>query len=323
MHTPFFNDSTMDHRQRIIGRFQGEMPGPLLICLTGMHGNEMAGVIAAETIFDLLEVEPSINPSFYFRGAAVGLRGNLRAIAEEVRFVDKDLNRQWTEENMQALLDRPAASLQNEDREQRELYDTIKQLVHDIQPERLIILDLHTTAAEGGIFSIPNDTTESLDIAKELHAPVIRGMLAGIKGTTLHYFQGERFGVPTNSVAFEGGQHKDPLSINRSIAAIINCMRTIGCVRGEDVENRHDKLLISYSEGLPKVAKLISRHPVSPEDRFRMNFGFKNFQSVRKGESLAKDVNGDIVAPFDAMLLMPLYQPQGEDGFFLIQPEQY
>ena len=178
---------------------------------------------------------------------------------------------------------------------------------------------MHTTTAYGGIFSIATDDPESLRIAIELHAPVVKGMLKGIRGTTLHYFNNTNFEPETVAVCFESGQHEESLSVNRAIAAITNCMRTVGCVRGEDVENRHDKLLIEYSKGLPKVAELIMTHTIREGDEFRMVPNYKNFQAVKKGEVLAYDKNGPIKATADGHILMPLYQMQGDDGFFLIK----
>lgn len=64
---------------------------------------------------------------------------------------------------------------------------------------------------------------------------------------------------------------------------------------------------------------MISRYGVTEEDRFRMLNGYENFQAVKKGELLAEDKKGKIYASDDALILMPLYQEQGEDGFFLIQ----
>ncbi|MEO1085677.1 MAG: aspartoacylase, partial [Acidobacteriota bacterium] len=32
------------------------------------------------------------------------------------------------------------------------------------------------------------------------------------------------------------------------------------------------------------------------------------------------DRRGDILSPHDGLILMPLYQQQGEDGFFLVRP---
>ena len=182
-----------------------------------------------------------------------------------------------------------------------------------------MFLDLHTTTAYGGIFSIATDDPESVRIGIEMHAPVIKGMLEGIYGTTLHFFNNKNFEPETVAVCFESGQHQEPLSVNRAIAALTNCMRTIGCVRGEDVENRHDALLIEYGRSLPKVAELITCHRIAPGDNFEMVPNFKNFQEVSAGQVLAYDKHGAITARTDGLILMPLYQMQGDDGFFLIK----
>ena len=148
---------------------------------------------------------------------------------------------------------------------------------------------------------------------------MVTGLLDGIRGTSLHYFCQDNFAPETVAVCFESGQHQEPLSVKRAIAAQTNCMRSIGCVRAQDVENRHDRLLIEYSTGLPKVAELIRIHSIRPEDEFEMVPGFKNFQAIHVGQLLARDRHGPIYAPQDGLILMPLYQPQGEDGFFLIK----
>jgi len=41
---------------------------------------------------------------------------------------------------------------------------------------------------------------------------------------------------------------------------------------------------------------------------------------VRAGEPLARDRRGEVAAPLDGYMLMPLYQLRGEDGFFLVAP---
>lgn len=305
--------------ERIIGQYEGTERGPLLICLGGMHGNEPAGVQALEILFNLLDIEPETNPSFTFKGRLLGLRGNLQAIRKKMRYLEQDLNRLWTPDNVSRVKSTPAGELEAEGLELKELIAVIEQNIEAYQPEKIVLLDLHTTTAHGGIFSIATDDPESVKIAVELHAPVVKGMLGGIQGTTLHYFNSGNFGCETVGVSFESGQHDEPLSVNRAIAAVINCMRTIGCVRPEQVENRHDKLLIEYSKGLPKVLELILCHQIKPGDGFRMMPDYKNFQAVKKGELLAHNRHGPIYAQADGRLLMPLYQPQGDDGFFLIR----
>jgi succinylglutamate desuccinylase len=306
---------------RIIGTYQGRKKGPLLLVFGGMHGNEPSGVQALELVFKMLEVEPITNPAFEFKGRMVGICGNVRALRKGTRYIRKDLNRQWTPENVERVLKADSGRLSAEDLEMREISLLVQQEINWYQPEQMIVLDLHSTTAFGGIFSIATDDPESLRIAMGLHAPVIRGMLKGITGSSLHYFCSDNFEPHTVTVAFEGGQHDEPLSVNRCIAAIINCLRTIGAVRPDDVENRHDSILIEYAKGLPKVAQLLYVHDIAPRDRFEMLPGFKNFQPIEAGTELARDRRGSIYAPIDGLILMPLYQLQGTNGFFIVEAE--
>ena len=271
----------------------------------------------------MLEREPVVNPEFEFRGRLVGVVGNLQAYSTQKRFLDRDLNRLWTPVNLHRIQQAGPASLQNEDKELAELLDLVHEEIRTCRPEALVLLDLHTTSADGGIFCIPSDDRASLRLAKELHAPVILGMLDGLEGTLLHFAAGNHFeigGYPKYSIgaAFESGQHDDPLSVSRSIAAIVNCLRAAGCIRPEDVDSRHESILRTFSDPLPKVTRLRHVHHIRPGDNFDMRPGYVNFQPIQKGEHLANDVGGPVLAPEDGLILMPLYQPQGSDGFFVV-----
>ena len=48
-----------------------------------------------------------------------------------------------------------------------------------------------------------------------------------------------------------------------------------------------------------------------------MRAGYCNLQPVRAGEVVASDRDGPIEVPEDGLLLLPLYQGQGEEGFFV------
>jgi succinylglutamate desuccinylase len=50
-----------------------------------------------------------------------------------------------------------------------------------------------------------------------------------------------------------------------------------------------------------------------------MEPGFVNFQPVDRGQLLARDGRGEIRAGESGRILMPLYQSQGRDGFFLVR----
>jgi succinylglutamate desuccinylase len=320
----------MEHQHiqsRYIGTFTTGRPGPLVIALGAVHGNEPAGVQALHEVFALLEAETSIYPGFQFNGKLVGLIGNLAAYATRQRFIERDLNRMWLSEVVHQVMQRPQESLEAEWREMAELVTAIRHEIETTQPEKVVIIDLHTTSAAGGIFTIPLDfDPESVRLARALHAPVINGLLKGLDGTMLHFAAAHGFSdchMPdrTVSVAFEAGQHDDPLSVSRAISATISALRATGCIRARDVDTRHDAILKQYAKRLPKVTTIRHVHHIQPDDNFKMRPGYVNFQRITAGEHLADDRQGRITAPQDGLILMPLYQPKGADGFFVVEEE--
>lgn len=50
-----------------------------------------------------------------------------------------------------------------------------------------------------------------------------------------------------------------------------------------------------------------------------MNSGFKSFQNIKKGTALAMSNQQQVKSAYNAKLFMPLYQSQGEEGFFIIK----
>ncbi len=307
------------YSNRVIGRYSQGLKGPLLVVIGAMHGNEPAGVKALENVFVMLTNEVLKNPSFVFKGSILGLIGNLDAFNVGKRFINRDLNRSWTYEAYKTLIAIPASTRTSEQNQMFDIIECIRGEINTSSPDQIIVLDLHTTSAHGGIFSLITDDPISERIAIELHAPVIKGMLRGIQGSSIHFFHGANMGINTTAIAFESGQHEDPMSVFRAIAAVINCLRTIGCVNSHDVENRHDEILINFSKDLPKVNELIGKYSIKDNTKFAMKPGYKSFDKVMAGEHLADDVHGPVYCENDGMLLMPFYQKLGEDGFFLIK----
>ena len=66
--------------EHLIGSVRGSLPGPTLLILGGMHGNEPAGVLAADRV--LLRIQERRAD---LRGEVVLLRGNTRALERNGR----------------------------------------------------------------------------------------------------------------------------------------------------------------------------------------------------------------------------------------------
>jgi hypothetical protein len=78
-----------------------------------------------------------------------------------------------------------------------------------------------------------------------------------------------------------------------------------------------DELLRTATRGVPSLLEIMHVHRIHAGDDFRMLEGFTNFDLIEVGQLLAHDRQGPIHAPNGGLMLMPLYQPQGQDGYFL------
>ncbi len=323
----FLNYIYLKQVKRVIGEFSQSTDGPVFIAIAGIHGNELAGVSALYRLFQQLSfMQPKFNGTF------IGIAGNLRAINAGKRYISIDLNRQWYAEKVNYLERAPKYLLQvSEDVEQKELITLLKRLLRRYKKENINLLDLHTTSSEGGAFCIANADSRAQDLAKSLHVPVIVGLEKVIIGTTMNYFTS----LDLPAFGFEAGEHYDWQSVIRMEAAIWKCLVKLGCINQKDVPlyDYYDDVLMQLSLKNNKVAHKIAdkldtnkvlelcyRHVIMPDQNFEMKPNYLNFQPIEKGEVLANDVNGPIKSPLNGMMLMPLYQKQGNDGFFIVRP---
>ena len=307
---------------RKIGQYGGALPGTLVLAFGALHGNEPAGVHALKEVFRMLDNERSVHPGFVFHGKFVGFIGHLQAFHNNVRFLDQDLNRIWEPSFVEKLLREKKSDQTGEALEVVEIFESIRAEILAFPAKEIVLLDLHTTSADGGIFSIPTDETGSLALARDLEVPVILRLQDSIEGPLLKFAAAGHFHTTpakVSAVAFEAGQHEDPQSVQRSVAAVISCLRAAGCFRRGDMKSPHDTLLQKASVQAPPVVVLRYVHHIKPGDCFKMRPGYLNFQEIRKGEHLADDINGPIFSPLNGLILMPLYQPKGTDGFFIVQ----
>ncbi|MGE0681713.1 MAG: succinylglutamate desuccinylase/aspartoacylase family protein [Candidatus Binatia bacterium] len=297
---------------RELGGYGGTTPGPLVICIGGMHGNEPAGIFAARRVLQTLQTTQPV-----FRGEFIALSGNRTALAQHCRYISQDFNRLWTAARMSSLHRSPAPAPQNpEETEQQELLAAIESALARRRGP-VIFLDLHTTSADGVAFTVISDTILNRRLALSIPAPVILGLEECLDGTTLNYINNLGY----IAVGFEGGQHEAPTSIEHHEAAIWTILQTAGCLRAKDAPQAQTlrEQLARNTKNAPRIVEVRYRHAVQEDDQFVMEPGFVNFHPVKRGQLLARSRRGDIRAGETGFILMPLYQNQGADGFFLVR----
>lgn len=295
---------------RVVGRVTGKGTGPTLIALGGIHGNEPAGLLAAERVLARLAGEKLVERGF-LAGELVVLAGNRKALAKGVRYIDRDLNRGWTSEGPDGASRKKEPV---EDGEQRELWSEIESAVRAARGP-VYCLDLHTTSAAGAPFVVANDGPEQLPFALGFGLPAFLGLVGRLSSALLPFLV--RRGVI--GVAVEGGQNDSALSVDHHEAVIWIALVEAGLVE-PDVRADLPQLretLERTRRGLPRAIEVYHRHAIHPEDDFRMEPGFANIQRIHRGTLLAHDRHGEIRASEDCLVVMPLYQGLGDDGFFL------
>jgi predicted deacylase len=276
-----------------------------------MHGNEPAGVLALQTVLAQLQAIGGIEA-----GEFVALAGNLEALRQGCRFVQQDLNRAWHPQRLYDLQNggRPGASF--EDLEQVQLLDAFEEALSRARGASYL-LDLHTTSGGGGPFATVSDTLINRDFAQVIPTPMILGLEELVEGTLLEYMNEK--GLIT--AGFESGQHAEEAAADRAEAAIWLVLSGTGLLPPA-LQHRAEaarKYLERDTASLPRVLEMRYRHHVQGADGFRMMPGYENFQPVSEGEVVATDRKGEVRATEAARILMPLYQEQGEDGFFIVR----
>jgi len=295
---------------RIIGSVRGTSPGPTVVFMSGMHGNEPAGVLALREVLMALSIRTDA-----LAGKVIGVAGNLKALNLKQRYIQQDLNRMWLPENIQRVQNgyMEKEGIDSEFFEMREILNLFQEIKEE-EEDPLTFVDLHTTSAP----SVPFVGIRYVEKQSEFFPlPIICGLDDFLTGT-LHTYMDE---LNFSSAVFEAGASDDPSSVEWHKAFIFLSLVYAGCLKEDElpqVKQFYQKLS-HISPDRHKVFDIVFRYAIEPGEGFVMDPGYMNFQEIQEGQQLAKNKSGAITAPESGRIFMPLYQKQGDDGFFIIQ----
>lgn len=294
--------------KRLIGHHQGSNNGPVLIFFGGIHGNEPAGVRALE------QVMGTINKNL-LKGSVYAIKGNLPALERKKRYLDEDLNRIWTEDNINTIQSK--TDLTNEEKELMELLELINSILTNHKGP-IYFFDLHTTSSKTIPFITINDAIINRSFSKLFPVPIVLGIEEYLEGPLLSYINQKGY----VSLGFESGQHNDKMAIKNAISFIHLALVHSGCVKMEDVKDyyHHFNSLKAQSKSVSSFFEIVSLYKISGKDRFKMCSGFESFQKLKKGTRVAVNNNEPITVRSKGRIFMPLYQKKGSEGFFIIRP---
>ncbi len=295
---------------RILGRYRGKIPGPTLVCIGGIHGNEWMGILAIQRMLESLQ-----RSHLPFHGEFIGLVGNRQAAQQHQRFIHRDFNRMWHAEIVHELTQPGVIPNDAEAQELQELWSCLQFLIEDTA-HPITFLDLHSYSAEGLPFAIVTDRPDNLHLAEFIPVPVILGAEKYVPGTLMSYLNDLGYSM----IVIEGGQHHDPAARDTLELAIWQTFVANGNLESaptEVMETLYEHLT-KLTHEFPPLMKIVYRHAVTEEAGFVMEPGFTNLEVVHAHQLLAHDHSGEIRAQQAGRIFLPLYQKQGNDGFFLV-----
>ena len=296
---------------RIIGHIKGKDKGPTLVFFGGIHGNEPSGVIALEEVLNRLS-----NHKDQLRGNVYGIRGNIPALAKERRFLENDLNRIWTTKGIDAIKDKNPGERTTEEIELVKIYQIISQILTN-DPGPYYFIDYHTTSSPTLPFITINDALINRKFAKLFALPVILGLEEYLEGPLLSYINEKGY----VAIGFESGQHYTQDAIENSVAFTWLTLFFTGAIDEKfliDKQKYFDQLKAA-ALGNTNFYEVTHRHLITHEDNFTMFPGFKSFDTLDGGTGLASHNGRNLKTDKKSIVFMPLYQEQGEEGFFLIR----
>ena len=295
--------------KRIIGEVIGSELAPTVVIFAGIHGNEKAGVLAAERVLKRINDE-----NFHFKGNVHFILGNINALNKDVRFQDADLNRIWTHDKIVELQNQ-SFLLDSETKEQIQIYSLVKEIVSS-ERGPFFFLDLHTTSSPSVPFVTISDSLNNRKFASYFPLPVVLGLEEYLEGPLLTFINDHGY----VALGFEGGQHTDPESITNCEYFIWKSLVHSGCIDKEQVKDFD--MYREYFSGLccsHQFFAITYRYGLSNGQDFKMKPDFENFETIEKNQLLAFSDGSEIHAERKGRIFMPLYQRQGEDGFFILK----
>lgn len=292
--------------------FAGEWPGPRLIVLGAVHGNETCGTRAIERLLPALAAgQPRIVAG---RLTLVPVTNRL-AYERGTRSGDRNLNRE---------LAPTAAPADNEDRIANELCPLLAE--HDV------LLDLHSFRSGEAPFVMagPEDNTGPLQpfaqAALEEALALRLGVARAMDGWLETYAAGAArrggrtaYGVGTTefmrsaggcALTLECGQHEDPRAPEVAYRAVLNMLAQLGLIDAPPPPPA------ASMEGL-RLREVVDRE--HPGDSFARPW--RSFDPIRRGERVAARHDGrEVLAPFDGCIVFPDERAEpGSEWFYCAQ----
>jgi predicted deacylase len=269
--------------------FAASEPGPHVLLSALVHGNELCGAIALDSL-----LQEGLRPK---RGRLTFCFANIEAFhafdpkrPEASRFVDEDFNRLWD----LSTLDGPRQSKElRRARELRPLYETVD-----------FLLDVHSMQNPTAPLGLCGPTAKGAAMARALEYPAYvvadAGHAAGRRLRDFAEFSDDA--SHRNSLLVECGQHWEAASAGVAMTMTARFLELHGLVDQTFVA-KHSPAPLEEKQKVIEITHAITVRT----DNFRFVNSFKGMEVIAKqGTTLGFDNDEAVTTPYDdCVLIMP------------------
>ncbi len=267
--------------------------GAKSMILYGVHGNEISGISAVQKIIKNLKIQSGL---VYF------VMGNPRAVAQNVRFTEANLNRMFEDKNI--LIQKYSEKVLNTYEFQRAKF--LKTLFKEVD----ILLDIHDSSiTESQPFIICEKN--GFEIAKYLPVNKIVSGFDSIEPGGTDYFMNK---IGKTGICLECGYFGNPNSQKIAEQGILNFLQ----YRQHLNPNNLNQLTIQNTQ---KRYQLSLKY-YTKTNNFKLIKSFKDFEKLKKNQLIGLDGKDQVMAPDDCFILFAHNRKQaGSEAFLLGKSE--
>lgn len=296
---------------RVLARLDAPHSERLVIFSVGIHGNERDALFAAKSVVKKIQVS-----RLRLQGSLLVLAGNLPALEAHRRFIDEDLNRLW-KPGIEETFRHNDSDTSVERKQALELYNIIE--AESSRYKKKYFVDFHTSSSDTIPFISVPDEKGCYELTQQFPVHAVLGFSETTQGALDDFLRNREF----TGFTFEAGRNDMLSSVenHEALMWLFLCKTGLLEADGFGEEDNYRRVLAKYIPEGRKLFRIRYRHELRENHDFHMEPGFINFQPIHKGQIVAMEKNVPVRAPLDGYIFMPLYQEQGDEGFFIVQEE--
>ncbi len=244
---------------------KGKTPGPVSMVMVGVHGNEVCGIRALDKILPNLQIE---------RGEVMFIYGNPKAIQENKRYIEANLNRMFVDDEYLSSLEKNSYEYKR------------AQFLKEFLNKADVLLDVHAS-------SVPDSTPfiicerNALDIVKYLPAENVTFGFDEIEPGGTDYYMNKHNKI---GICLECGYLGNDQSVEVAKKGILSFLSAQGHLKLELKQNKQ-KYFQMYMRYLTRT------------DSFILTKQFADFEIIKTGQLIGFDGREAVKSPKESIIL--------------------